>query len=107
MLPILKKIELWRNIIITDRQLYDKIYDIVNENIQWQERYKADKISNNPFIIAFEEARFLQQHYYDKFCLNGRLETKDTEISSMFTSSSKKMLNDWLEAEEEYGDTIY
>ena len=73
------------------------------------------RISSNPFIIAFEEARLLQQHYYDKFCLNGRLETKDTEISSMFTSSSKKdyegnmtkMLNDWLEAAEEYGDTIY
>lgn len=68
------------------------------------------KISSNPFIIAFEEARLLQQYYYDKFCLNGRLETKDTEISSMFTyyeGNMTRMLNDWLEAEEEYGDTIY
>ena len=32
---------------MTNRQLYDKIYDIVNENIQWQEPYKADKISEN------------------------------------------------------------
>lgn len=30
-----------------NKKLYNEIYNIVNENIQWQEPYKADKISEN------------------------------------------------------------
>lgn len=44
---------------MTNRQLYDRIYYIVNENIQWQEPYKADKISEN---IAMDIMNFLSKY---------------------------------------------
>lgn len=41
---------------MTNRQLYDKIYDIVNNYIYWQAPYKSDKISEN---IATDIVNFL------------------------------------------------
>lgn len=47
---------------MTNRQLYDRIYYIVNKNITWQQAYKAtdtDKISE---IIAIDIMNFLSKY---------------------------------------------
>lgn len=44
---------------MTDRQLYDKIYDIVNNNIEWQFQCEASDISEN---IATDIMNFLSKY---------------------------------------------
>lgn len=44
---------------MTNRQLYDRIYDIINENIQWQVAYKSGISSEN---IATEIVNFLLKY---------------------------------------------